>query len=114
MVLAPFKKWNSFNKSRKDGKVVIDLVDPMLNTIWALEVANVFQLFTSTWKYFHTKWSPNIIQLFMFEAIMKYVLQGLECVKQEINPICAKFHIFPYIIKGVQFPERSKYYFSQF
>ena len=27
MVLAPFRKWNSFNNSRKDGKFDIDLVD---------------------------------------------------------------------------------------
>ena len=50
----------------------------------------------------------------MYEAIVKYVIQGPECVKQGINPICAKFHIFPKIIKWVPFPERSKYHFSQF
>ena len=113
MVLAPFRKWNSFNNSRKDGKFGIDLVDSMLNTLQTLELANVSQLFTSTWKHYHTQWSPNIIQWFMYEAIVKYVIQGPECVKQEINPICAKFHIFPKIIKGVQFPERSKYNISQ-
>ena len=36
---------------------------------------------------------------------MKYAMQGTECVKQGFNPICAKFHIFPNIIKGVPFPE---------
>ena len=50
----------------------------------------------------------------MHEAIVKYVIQGLECVKQGINPIGVKFHIFPKIIKGDPFPEMSKYAFSQF
>ena len=50
----------------------------------------------------------------MYEAIVKYVKRGPECIKQGINPICTKFHIFPEIIKRVPFPERSKYYFSQF
>ena len=45
----------------------------------------------------------------MYEAIVKYVIQGPECVKQEINPICAKFHIFPKIIKGICF-KFSPYY----
>ena len=49
----------------------------------------------------------------MYEAIVKYVIHGLECIKQGINPICAQFHIFPKIIKGVLFPKRSKYHFSQ-
>ena len=48
MVLAPFKKWNSFNNSRKYGKFGIDLVDSMLNTLQTLELANVSLLFTST------------------------------------------------------------------
>ena len=30
---------------------------------------------------YHTQWSPNSIQWFMYEAIMKYVIQGLECIK---------------------------------
>ena len=42
----------------------------------------------------------------------KYVIQGLECVKQVINVICAKFHISLSIIKRVPFPERSTYHFS--
>ena len=47
----------------------------------------------------------------MYEAIVKYVIQCMEYDKQGINPICAKFHIFPNIIKGVHFPEMSKYHF---
>ena len=38
---------------------------------------------------------------------MKYVIQGPECIKQGINPICAKFNIFPKIIKGISFPEKE-------
>ena len=48
MVLAPFRKGNAFNNLRKVGKVMIDLVDSMLNTRQTLEFANVSQLFTST------------------------------------------------------------------
>ena len=48
MVLAPFKKWNSFNNSRTDGKLGIDVVDSMLNTLLTIEMANVSHLFTST------------------------------------------------------------------
>ena len=33
---------------------------------------------------------------------MKYVIQGSECVRQGINPISVKFHIFPKIMKGVR------------
>ena len=44
----------------------------------------------------------------MYEPIVKYVRQGLECIKQEINPICAKFHIFLKIIKWVPFPEKEQ------
>ena len=40
---------------------------------------------------------------------MKYVIQGMGGVKQGINSSCAKFHIFPQIIKGVLFPELNKY-----
>ena len=39
----------------------------------------------------------------MIYAIVKYVVQGMECVTQGINPICAKFHIFPKIIKEFRF-----------
>ena len=46
MVLAPFRKPNSFNNSRNGEKFGIDLVDFMLNTFWTLELANVSQLFT--------------------------------------------------------------------
>ena len=46
--LAHFGKQNSFNNSRKDGQVGIDLVDPMLNTLQTLELADVSQLFTFT------------------------------------------------------------------
>ena len=50
----------------------------------------------------------------MYEAIVKYIIQGMECVKQRINPVCAKFHFFSKIIKGVPFPERSMFHSSQF
>ena len=97
MVLAPFRQRNSFNNSRKDGKCCIDLVGSMLNTLRTVELGNVFHLFT--WKHYHIpKWSPNIIQWFMYEATVKYVImQGPGCVKQGIKPICAKLHIFPKI-----------------
>ena len=77
----------------------------MLNTTQILELANVSVI------YFHMK--PNVIQWFMYEATAKYVIQGPECVKQEINPICAKFNIFTKIIKRVPFPKGSRYHFSQ-
>ena len=48
IVLAPFRKRNSFNNPRKYGKFGIDLVDPLLNTLRTLELANVSQLFIST------------------------------------------------------------------
>ena len=92
----------------------IQRINLKLNTLRTLELANVSQLFTSTWKHYHTQWNPNIIQWFMFETIMQYGIQCLESVKQGIIPRCAKFHICPKIIKGVLFPERNKYYFSQF
>ena len=63
MILSPFRKWHSFNKSRKDGKFDTDLVDSLLHTLLTLELANVYQLLTSTWKHYHTQWSPNIIQI---------------------------------------------------
>ena len=47
MVLVPFWKQNTFNNSRKVGKFGIGLVDSIVNTLWTLELANVFQLFTS-------------------------------------------------------------------
>ena len=48
MVLPPFRKRNSFNNSRKDGKFDIELVDSKLNTLQTLELANVSELLTST------------------------------------------------------------------
>ena len=50
----------------------------------------------------------------MYEDIVKYDIKGMKCVKQGFNPISAKFHNFPKIIKGVSFPERSKYNFFHF
>ena len=100
MILAHFMKWNSFNNPRHDGKFGIDLVDSVLNTLQTLELANVSQLFISTWKCYHT--NTNIIQWFIYEAVVKYVIQGMACIKQEINPICAKFHIFSNIIKSLK------------
>ena len=47
MVLATFIKLNSFNNSRKYVKFGIDLVESMRTTLKTLELANVFQLFTS-------------------------------------------------------------------
>ena len=47
MVLVPFRKQNTFNNSGKDGKFGIGLVDSIVTTLWTLELANVFQLFTS-------------------------------------------------------------------
>ena len=114
MVLAPFRKWNSFNNSRIDGKFGIHLYDSKVNTLETLALANVSQLLCSTWKHYHTQWSPYIIQWFMYYAIVKYRIQGLECVKQGINQICAKCHIFPKITKWVLFLEKRKYHLSQF
>ena len=107
----PFRKWNSFNNARKEWKVGIDLVDAMFNTLRTLEMTNVSQLLSSIRKHYHTQWSPNISQWFMYEVIVKYVIQSPECVKQGTSPICAKFHIFPKMINGVLFLERSKYHF---
>ena len=39
----------------------------------------------------------------MYDANVKYVIQGPECEKQGIHPICAKFHIFAKIIKSSVF-----------
>ena len=113
IVLFLFRKQNSFNNWRKDGKFGIDLVDAMPNTLQALEIANVSRLLSSTWKHCHIQWRPSIIQWCMYEAIVKSVIQGTPCFKDGFNPICIQFHIFPKIIKGVLFPERSKYHFSQ-
>ena len=77
MVLAPFRKRNSFNNLRKDEKFSINLVNFMLNTLLTLELANVSKLFTPTSKHYHTRWSPNIIQWIVYEAILKYVIQSL-------------------------------------
>ena len=112
-VLAPFRKQNSFNTSRIDGKCDIDVVHAMHNTLQTLELASFSVM------YFHMKTlpypvSPNIIQWFMYEAIVKDVIQGPECVKHGIIPIRVKSHIVPQIIKGVPFPEWGKYHFSQF
>ena len=88
-----------------------DLVDNMFNILQALELANVSELCTATWKYWHSQERTNIIQGFLCEAIVKYVIGGLECRKHGINLICAKF---PQIINGVLFPDGSKYNFFQF
>ena len=37
------------------------------------------------------------------EAIVKYDIQGPECVKQGINPICAKLHIYHKLLTGFHF-----------
>ena len=50
----------------------------------------------------------------MYKAIVKYVIQDTECVKQGINPMCAPFHIFSKIIIGVSLTERGKDHVSQF
>ena len=47
------------------------------------------------------------MQLFMHEAIVKHIIQGPECIKQGINSIWAKFHIFPKMIKGVNFMKEA-------
>ena len=52
MILAPVRKWNSFNKYRKDGKFGIHLVDSMRNTLLTLELVNVSVI------YFHMKIFP--------------------------------------------------------
>ena len=113
MVLVLFSKWNSFNTSRKHGTFGIDLVESILNTLHTLELPIVSQLFISILKHYLTQWSPNITQWSLYETIVKYVIWGPECATQWINTNCAKFHIFSHIIKGVPFPERSKYHLSQ-
>ena len=42
IILAPFRKQNTFNNSRKDGKCGTDVIDPiiMVTTLWAS--ANIF------------------------------------------------------------------------
>ena len=96
IVLASFRKQNSFNNSRKDATFDIDFIDSMFNILRSLELANMSVLFTSTLKHYHTQWSPNIIQWLMYEAIVKYVIQSLGFVKQGINP---KFTLFLQLIK---------------
>ena len=105
-------KDTALNNSRKDRTFGIDLVGAMCYTHQTISLANASQLLIYTWKHYHTRWSPNMLEWFMYESIEKYVIQGLECVKQGINPSCAKFHIFPQFIEGVHFPEISKYTFS--
>ena len=87
-------KQNSFNNSRKYGEFGVYVVDFTLNTLRTLELANVLQLFTFIWKHYHTQWSPNIIQWFMHTAIMKYVIQGPECVKHGIKQLVPNFTSF--------------------
>ena len=43
--------------------------------------------------------AKNIIEKCMYGAIVKYVIQNPEFVKQEINPLCTKFYIVSKIIK---------------
>ena len=50
MVPAPFKKWNSFNNSRKDGKCSIDLVDSMIDYTPDLQISKCFSVI-----YYHKK-----------------------------------------------------------
>ena len=45
MILAPFRKENTFNNLRKDGKFGTDLVNSMINTLRTLELANVSQIY---------------------------------------------------------------------
>ena len=113
MVLVPFRKQNSFNNSRKDSKFGINLVDSMLNTLQTLELANVYLLPHEN----ITISSATEAQILFNNLCMRplcNVMQCLEFVKQGLNPICVKFHIFPKISKEVSFPERRKYHFSQF
>ena len=104
-IFFPFTKWNFINNSRKYGKFGIDLVDAMLNTLWTLEMATFSELISTTWKYYHTQWSQNISQWFIYEVIVKYVIQGPECVKQGINPICANVTSFLKLLKEFHFLE---------
>ena len=55
MVLAPFRKRNSFINSRKDGEFGKDLVDSMLNNLQTLKLANSFSVI-----YFHMKTNITI------------------------------------------------------
>ena len=43
----------------------------------------------------------------MYEVILKYAIQAPGCLQLGINPICAKCHTFPTIIKGVPFSQRA-------
>ena len=47
MVLAPFRKWNAFINSRKDGKFGINLVDSKLITLRITEMTNVLRYLLS-------------------------------------------------------------------
>ena len=112
MVLSPFQ-WSFFNNAKNNGKFGIDLVDLMLK-IPDLRIGKYFSAI-----YYHMKTLPYTVKnkyysMIYVRGIVKYVIQSLVCVMQGIYAICARFHIFPKIIKGAPFHERSKYHFSQF
>ena len=48
MILVPFGKQISFNNLKKDVKFGTHLVNSMINTLWAIELANVSHLFYNT------------------------------------------------------------------
>ena len=95
MVLVPSRKWNSFNNSKKDGKFGIDVVESMLNTLQTLELANVSQLLTSTWKHYHTQLSPNIIQWFIYMRPLWNMLYNVRSVlRKESTQFVPNFKSF--------------------
>ena len=47
MILVPFRKQNAMNNSKTDGTFSTYLVDSLLNTQWALELAKVSHLFNN-------------------------------------------------------------------
>ena len=61
------------NNSKKDMICQRKLEKCKFNIVWALKLTNATILFTATSKHWHTLWRTNIIQWFMYEAIMKYM-----------------------------------------
>ena len=80
--------WTSLITQEKLGSLA-DLVDSMLNPFQVLELAYVFQCYLLPHEDITiTSEAQNIIQWFVYEAIVKYAIHGLECIKQGLNPIC--------------------------
>ena len=105
MILAPFRKQNTCTNSRKDGKFGTDLVDSMLNTIVALEFANVSQLFRAL----DSIAMPSEEQILVNDLWMiqswHYVTREPECVKliKELCFLKEQVLVFEYYLSESRF-----------